>query len=282
MEFFILMAFLVIAFFAYTGRNKNPSNNTNTPSSKGGSETAGESFLAPIPKGKQIFSRCDVSGISFRKDDAIRFAKGTNLELELEREPFNTHDENAIKVIGKASGKRYFIGYIPKELSEQIAETGLFESIAPRLDRIYQGSDGYLEIKIQIIGPKVDKQQFDAFFANKPIDSIQKDFYKFFGLSVTKGLTTGNADKFIKEHRKTLEAETPSKLKEYDSYRQILEEFDDEDFRESYDLKKVSRTVLLDAINQLMQEGKTYENLADDIDELVDRVLKLNPALEKG
>lgn len=277
MELIVLIGFVAIAFFVYSAKNKSSSSSKNAFSGKGVSAPSGESFLDPIPKGHQIFSRCEVSGTSFRKNDAVQFAKGSNQELELEREPTNPHDKNAIKVIGKSSGKKYHIGYVPKEVSEQIAVTGIFESIKPRLDRIYQGIDGYLEIKFQIIGPKENKKQFDSFFTSQPANSTQKEYYKFFG-----GLTVGDADQAIKEHRKSLETEHPSKLNEYDAYHEILEYFDDRDFREENDLYKVSRTILNEAINQLLQEGKTYASLASTIEKVVDRVLKLNPELEKG
>jgi len=302
MEFIaLIIVAAVIYYFANSGINKRPPSKKNSSppsyppstfthpsnsippvikSHSGDSEN--QSYPTPIPKDYQIFSGSEVAGVTFRKDDALRFARGSNQELRLEREPNNTHDKNAIKVIGRSSGRDYFIGYVPKEIAAQIIETELFNRVKPRLMRIYEGTENYLEIHFQIIGPKVDKKQFDAYITNQPANPSQKDYYKFFGLSVPRGLTKGVADQVITDHRKFLEASDPSKLKEYDAYRQIIEEFDDSDFRDVNDLKKVSRTILNQALDQLKQEGKAYEHLSNEIEEVVERVLSLNPDLERN
>lgn len=147
---------------------------------------------------------------------------------------------------------------------------------------MFQGSHDYFEVQFQIIGLKELKKDFDAFLENQPVDTSQKDYYKFFNLPIPKGLTTSEASKHIAEHRAKLEAEDKTKLDEYDAYIEILEEFDDSDFIDNYDAKKPSRTVLNDALNQLKTEGKTYEYLSNNIDEVVDRVLKIKPDLERN
>jgi len=75
----------------------------------------------------------EVAGIQYRKAEALRFANSSNQELILEREPDNEHDPNAIKLIGISGSNKYFIGYIPKEISEQIVSTKLFDSVKPTL-----------------------------------------------------------------------------------------------------------------------------------------------------
>jgi hypothetical protein len=121
-------------------------------------------FLPPIPKGFQIFEgRLPVAGISYRKGAASAFANSDNHCLRFEREPSNVHDPNAIKIIGIAQAGEFFIGYVPKEIAEQIAVTNLFDFIQPRLARIYIGHDGFIDILYQLIGPKSKKSEFDAF-----------------------------------------------------------------------------------------------------------------------
>ena len=57
-------------------------------------------FLPPIPDGYQILKRMLlVSGITFRKIDATFFIRSGCETLELEREPNNPKDKNAIKVM---------------------------------------------------------------------------------------------------------------------------------------------------------------------------------------
>lgn len=135
--------------------------------------SAGQNHLEryPIPEGFQIYERMlTVAGITFRRKDAAAFAKGKRPWLEIEREPGNTYDPNAIKVIGCSKGffgdKRRFIGYIPKEVSKLIVEGDYLDKVLPRLDRAYVGYDDFVEIRFQIIGPKDEK---DDFFRNKNI-----------------------------------------------------------------------------------------------------------------
>jgi hypothetical protein len=208
--------------------------------------------------------------------------KAIDQSLALEQEPNNPQDKNAIKVIGVAPSARYFLGYIPKEISEQIISTGMLDKVTPRLARMFQGNHDYFEVQFQIIGLKELKKDFDAFLENQPADTSQKDYYKFFNLPIPKGLTTSEASKQIAEHRAKLEIEDKSKLQEYDSYVEILDEFDDSDFREINEVKKPSRTVLNDALNQLKAEGKTYKYLSSNIYEVVDRVFKIKPDLERN
>ncbi len=288
MLWFGLIFLIAIVYFLYFSSRKiskaKPSNQrAHFKQKQYSSETnQAQSFLPPIPKDHQIYSsNMLVAGITFRKDNAIDFARDSNQILELERDPNNQHDKNAIKVIGVTPTSRYFVGFVPKEVSEQIIATNMFDNVKARLARIYQGNDGYIEIQFQIIGLKTNKKHYDAFLENQPADSSQKEYYKFFGLAIPKSLTSGQANQTITAHRKKLEVEDVSRLEEYDGYNNILTEFDDSDFRETYDLKKVSKTVLNDALQQLIEEGKTYAYLSDNIDEVVEKVFLLKPELEK-
>ena len=278
-----LIVLVVIAYLIYSGSSSsNKSGNSKQPRYNKELSKKAQSFLPSIPKDYQIFtSNILVAGITFRNSDALRFINGSEQTLELERELNNPHDKNAIKVIGITPSSRYFVGYVPQEVSEQIIETGLLDKIKLRLARTYQGDNGYIEIQFQIIGLKELKKQYDAFLENQPADVSQKEFYKFFDLPIPKGLTTAQAAKTIVELRKKLKAEDASKLEQYDAYTSILEEFDDNDFREGYEVKKPGKAVLNDALNQLTQEGKDYAYLSDNIQEVVDRVIKLKPELER-
>ncbi len=60
-----------------------------------------------IPDGFQVFAEAAVAGVSFRKGDAKKFAEvasRSKVWLELEREPNNQFDKNAIKIIGCNDG----------------------------------------------------------------------------------------------------------------------------------------------------------------------------------
>jgi hypothetical protein len=268
---------IAVAYFYFSSKKKT----TPPPiiQSSNDSQGSGKSFLPPIPTGYQIYAQnLPVAGIQHRKNEAIRFARSSNQELSLQREPSNEFDKNAIKLIGMSGSNQFFIGYLPKELSAQIIGTGMFDSVKARLGRIYISNNDYLDIQYQVIGPKVDKKKFDEFLNNQPADSSQKDYFKFFAIPIPKGLTAGQAEQTIAEHRKTSK---PEELEEWDGYTSILEEFDDKDFRDGYDLKKVSQSVLIEAINKLKAEGKTYKYLSDHIEEVVEKIIELKPDLEK-
>ena len=98
-------------------------------------------------------------------------------------------------------------------------------------------------------------------------------------MKLARGLTTKQAQRTIAEHRKSL---TPDQLAEWDGFCNILSEFDDNDFREINELKKVSQAVLNDALTQLRQEGKSYSYLSNNTDDVADRVLKIKPELRRS
>ena len=278
MSWVIGLILIAVVYFYFSSKKK-----ATTPTSKNkssnDSQGNGKSFLPPMPSGYQIFAKnLPVAGMQHRKDEALKFARSNNQELSLEREPSNKFDPNAIKLIGLSGSTQYFIGYLPKELSEQIICTGMYETVKARLGRIYISNNDYLEIQYQVIGPKVDKKKFDEFLSNQPADSSQKDYFKFFALPIPKGLTAGQAEQAISEHRKSSK---PEEQEEWEGYTNILEEFDDQDFRDGYDLKKVSKTILMEAINQLKAQGKTYKYLSDNIDEIAELIIELKPDLEK-
>lgn len=286
MYILLVVIVLVVLYLIFSNSRKqsNPRSRATSSSQRASSPAkisvapVAEDFLPPIPKGYQIFAdRIPIAGIQFRRDDILKFCHSTNQELVLEREPDNEHDPKAIKLFGVASSGRHFIGYVPKELAEQIVATELFAEVKPRLGRIYVSNTGFIDIQYQIIGPKASKKTFDGFLDDQPADSSQKDFLRFFNVAIPKGLTAGDADKLINETRRTC---APEVIKEWESLDYIQLDFDDKDFREVHEIKKVSKTILDEALKQLKGEGKSYTYLYGHIEEIVARVKKLKPELE--
>lgn len=78
------------------------------------------------PKGtpKKVAEFVLVVGISNYQKDVMKVISSSNYSFELEKEPENTYDKNAIKVLGIAEndGKEesVLVGYIPKEVAEEI------------------------------------------------------------------------------------------------------------------------------------------------------------------
>jgi hypothetical protein len=82
-----------------------------------------------------------VKGTQFRLTDIIPFSKKDDVWLECEHEPNNKYDKNAIKLFGCSKGffsiSKYFLGYVPKEISEELIVKGLLDHTLPRLRRIW-------------------------------------------------------------------------------------------------------------------------------------------------
>lgn len=253
---------------------------TKTYKAQGGAKAT--DFLPPIPQGYQIYKRMlNVAGIWLYKHDASLFIRDKCQTLELERESDNPKDKNAIRVIGITPTSRYFIGYVPKEISEVLVKLDLLNKVEPRLDRTYHGGEDYVDIRFQIIGLKENKKQFDAFFKNKPADKRQNAFLKFFNLPTPRGLTTEQAKQTITKYVQQLEAQDPLKLKEYEVYKTIVGDFDNIDYREVNEIKKPSQATLNEALDQLRQEGYSYSQLLQYDYLIVDRLIKINPSLKR-
>lgn len=121
----------------------------------------------PIPGGYQIFEeRLELAGVQFHKEAAEVFATAQNQWLELERDPTNSHDKNAIKVIGCVKvgygSSRLFIGYVPKKVARAIVQKGLYDAVKPRLLKAYVSPAGFVEILFQLLGPKAAKKEYSG------------------------------------------------------------------------------------------------------------------------
>lgn len=81
----------------------------------------------PWPGGLQkVNDYVKVSGVSRYQKKVHRFIRGDNRRVELEREPDNEYDENAIRVIGmweeNGADRRAHIGYVERKTAQRIAE----------------------------------------------------------------------------------------------------------------------------------------------------------------
>jgi hypothetical protein len=115
-----------------------------------------------IPDGYQIYENCiDIAGERYRRRECQNFMKSKISGIALHREPLNPHDENAIAVIGMATGlfrtKKFMLGYIPREVAEYIVANGFWGKILPRLYNTYLGDTGWVNVKIQLLGPRGEK-----------------------------------------------------------------------------------------------------------------------------
>ena len=120
----------------------------------------------PIPDGFQIYEDwVDVAGIHVRKSAAIAFAMSRAGWIELERDYVNQHDKNAIQVLGCNKGwfgtKRRLIGYLPRDVARRVVENGFWGLIRPRLLKTCVGDTDFVEVVLQILGPKGKQYEYN-------------------------------------------------------------------------------------------------------------------------
>lgn len=109
---------------------------------------------------------------------------------------------------------------------------------------------------------------------NRPANAIQKEYYRYFGITAPKGLTATEAEATIASHELS-----DDQWDDWDAYSDLIEELQDKDFREDYELKKPSIPVIRQAIERHTKEGiKITELSADD---LVDTLFDIKPDLRK-
>jgi hypothetical protein len=107
--------------------------------------------------------------------------------------------------------------------------------------------------------------RLDDYLARQPASSCQQEYLKFFGFA-SKGVTASEAGRVIAYHRVK---RTNQETREWAAYMDIIEEFNDPDFRVGFGLGKVSGKTLSQAINGLKRRGKTCEYLYAHIEEVV-------------
>ncbi|RYF49854.1 MAG: hypothetical protein EOO38_06990, partial [Cytophagaceae bacterium] len=131
--------------------------------------------LPPIPKGYQIFHRgAAVSGLHYRREAALDFIRsGEKHHLEMEPEPTNPHDKDAIKVVGVTAGQQYHLGYVPADIVRLLASLKMTDLVEIRLLRAYAGSNDYVDVMFQFIGPKEHRNTYRA-----ALQEMQREHYE--------------------------------------------------------------------------------------------------------
>ena len=107
----------------------------------------------------------EIAGGYYRQEKVTSFLSLKNKHIMLEPEPYNEHDDYAIKVIGtgKKWGKhyKYHIGYIPRFKARALYEINEFHKIHaayhPLNDQNYHVGDSFdpdIKLMIKLYGPK--------------------------------------------------------------------------------------------------------------------------------
>ncbi len=102
---------------------------------------------------KILQQRVETAGIHHRAADARRFIdSGGERRLDLEPEPTNLHDPNAIKVIGVTGGWRIHIGYVPADLARSIVDGQMWPDVFADLRMVDSGD--YVHVVFDLCVPK--------------------------------------------------------------------------------------------------------------------------------
>lgn len=115
----------------------------------------------------------------------------------------------------------------------------------------------------------------------RPATSIQKEFYRFFGLPIEKNLTAVQADKTTSDYISELAEKEDPQLDEWESLKEILEELSDSEICRDYNIKKPSFTLIKTALENLIKEGRSYQDVRNGIDSVIDEIIKLKPDIHR-
>ena len=91
---------------------------------------------------------------------------------------------------------------------------------------------------------------------NRPATQEQKEFYRFFGIKVSTGLSIKDAEKTIKETRAKAGQDEAIKFDEWDAYASIITDLSDKEMlKDDFEIKKPSLALIREAVEALVKEG---------------------------
>lgn len=125
--------------------------------------------ISPINDATRVGKNVSVAGVTFREDDANAFAWGDRQWCQLEAEPTNKYDKNAIRVLGSwyTVGKTdslvrdAHIGYIPKEK----AKLWVGKKLIAQLKTLFMPIDGRtvgIRLDVWILDDNIVQKKEDA------------------------------------------------------------------------------------------------------------------------
>ena len=130
---------------------------------------------------------------------------------------------------------------------------------------------------LQLFNDPVKKETWKK----RPAYPMQKEFYKFFGLKVPKALNYEEASKFITKYKMEILEQNESIIDEWNAYEEVYDMINHIDIREDYELKKISLSLYRSAIDQLKNEGYSLQNLSDEPEIVVDKIIEIKPDIQK-
>ncbi len=115
----------------------------------------------------------------------------------------------------------------------------------------------------------------------RPASELQKEKAVFFGIKLPEGASSGLADQLISERLPALEEKDDPRVDHWDSIENIVRQlWDQEALKEVYLIKKPGMEVIITALEELKNEGRSYVELEDNIELVVEKLVELNPGLK--
>ena len=115
----------------------------------------------------------------------------------------------------------------------------------------------------------------------RPASARTREFFKFLGLKVEPGMQETTAQALKKSTEAELTDSGDNRIDQWHSFSNVLEEFDDSEFRSDYDIKKPTPKQVRSVIDLMLAEGKTWDDLEMDAGDIAERLLQEFPTLAK-
>lgn len=115
---------------------------------------------------------------------------------------------------------------------------------------------------------------------NRPATREQKEFYRFFGIKTSTGLSIKDAEKIIKETRAKTGHDEALKLDEWDTYASIITDLSDKEMlKDDFEIKKPSLALIREAVEALVKEGCPLTNM--EAYEVAGKIQELKPDMAR-
>ena len=115
---------------------------------------------------------------------------------------------------------------------------------------------------------------------DRPASVLDREYLKFFKLSIPKGLTKRQAADLRDQHQSDLPDDQQSRLDDWEHFESLYEDFQDREFRNDYELRAIGLKDFKAATLALLKEGNKFQDLGSDM--VAEKLVELNPALEKS
>jgi hypothetical protein len=112
---------------------------------------------------------------------------------------------------------------------------------------------------------------------NRPASAMDKEQLRFYQLKASGKISQEEASKILSEFEPTEDQEMA-----WTSFDGIWDDLNDKDFREEYEIKKVSMKAFKEALVSLDEKGDSLLELDGDSGKVAEKLLELFPDLEKS